>query len=103
MINKADAADPLVVSPAARPRAAQRRGVGAHAARASTRRCAAIEADLPRPRVEFDALLPYERGDLVNRIHQDGEIGSTRAHRRRHARPGRANADLAGELEAYAR
>jgi len=35
-----------------------------------------IEAELPRPGVEFTALVPYERGDLINRLHQHGEIDS---------------------------
>ena len=34
----------------------------------------AIESSLPRPRVEVRALLPYGRGDLVNQIHEYGEI-----------------------------
>ncbi len=33
-----------------------------------------IETLLPRPEVEIRALVPYERGDLVNRIHQTGEF-----------------------------
>src|SRR3546814_17885415 len=37
---------------------------------------AAIEADLPRPRVEFTAIVPYARGDLIDRIHKDGEISA---------------------------
>jgi hypothetical protein len=36
----------------------------------------AIEADLPRPGIAFEALLPYERGDLLNKIHVNGEIDS---------------------------
>ena len=35
---------------------------------------AIIEARLPRPEVEVRALVPYERGDLINRIHQSGEF-----------------------------
>ena len=35
---------------------------------------AAIEGDLPRPAVEVDALIPYDRGDLISRIHQHGEL-----------------------------
>ena len=36
-----------------------------------------IETLLPRPEVEIRALVPYERGDLVNRIHQTGEFLTT--------------------------
>jgi GTP-binding protein HflX len=35
---------------------------------------AAIEARLPRPAVELDVLIPYERGDLVARVHERGEV-----------------------------
>ena len=38
---------------------------------------ATIESLLPRPEIEIRALIPYERGDLVNRIHQTGEFLST--------------------------
>ena len=34
----------------------------------------AIEASLPRPRILVNAVIPYERGDLVSRIHEHGEI-----------------------------
>jgi GTP-binding protein HflX len=34
----------------------------------------AIETSLPRPRIEVRTLLPYDRGDLVNQIHEHGEI-----------------------------
>jgi GTP-binding protein HflX len=35
---------------------------------------AAIEASLPRPAVEVTATVPYERGDLVARLHERGEV-----------------------------
>ena len=41
---------------------------------------AAIEADLPRPAVEVDALVPYARGDLVSKMHAAGEVLVGRAH-----------------------
>lgn len=34
----------------------------------------ALEKALPRPRVEVEVLLPYSRGDLVHRIHTEGEV-----------------------------
>ena len=50
---------------------------------------ATIESLLPRPEIEIRALIPYERGDLVNSIHQTGEF-QHRASGSRHAgrRPG---------------
>ena len=35
---------------------------------------AAIEAALPRPRIEITAVIPFSRGDLVSAIHERGEI-----------------------------
>ena len=35
---------------------------------------AAIEHDLPRPRVEVDVLVPYAQGRLVARVHDEGEV-----------------------------
>jgi GTP-binding protein HflX len=34
----------------------------------------AIAARLPHPEVELTALVPYDRGDLVDRVHREGEI-----------------------------
>jgi GTP-binding protein HflX len=34
----------------------------------------AIEARLPIPAVELDLLVPYDRGDLVARVHERGEV-----------------------------
>ncbi|WP_394280264.1 GTPase HflX, partial [Microbacterium sp.] len=38
---------------------------------------AAVEAALPLPAVEVHALVPYDRGDLVNAVHESGHIIST--------------------------
>ena len=75
VINKADVADPMVLArlQAREPHSvvlSARTGEGVAAA------LAAVEAELPRPDVEFKALLPYERGDLIDRLHRHGEIES---------------------------
>ena len=57
---------------------------------------------MPRPGVEFSVLLPYDRGDLLNRIHQHGEIEILEHTGEGTLVSGRANDDLAGELAAYA-
>ncbi len=100
VINKADIADPLVVQRllTREPRSvvvSARTGAGISDA------LTAIEAALPRPGVEFAALLPYDRGDLIDRLHRHGEI-DTMEHTADGTRiSGRANPDLAGELAAY--
>jgi GTP-binding protein HflX len=38
---------------------------------------AAIEARLPRPAVQLDVRVPYDRGDLVARLHERGEVLSS--------------------------
>jgi GTP-binding protein HflX len=62
---------------------------------------AAIAGRLPHPEVELTALVPYDRGDLVDRAHREGEILSvdhlpegTRLHLR-------APAALASALTPY--
>ncbi|MCB0891665.1 MAG: GTPase HflX, partial [Propionibacteriaceae bacterium] len=59
-----------------------------------------VEQRLPRPSVAVRALVPYDRGDLVNKIHQFGEFVS-----QEHTPDGtlldvRVNPDLAAELAA---
>ena len=47
---------------------------------------ARVEDLLPRPAVEVDLLVPYTRGDLVARVHDDAEVLDTEHTARRHAR-----------------
>jgi len=60
-----------------------------------------IESLLPRPEIEIRALIPYERGDLVNRIHQTGEFLSTEHTATGTLIAARVNPSLAGELAPY--
>ncbi|HWJ83602.1 MAG TPA: GTPase HflX [Nocardioides sp.] len=101
VVNKTDVADPLVVQRLLRsePHSV---AVSARSGHGIADVVAAIEADLPRPEHAFDALVPYARGDLVDRIHRDGEI-DTLEHTAHGTRiTGRASEALAGELAAYA-
>ncbi|GAB3760382.1 GTP-binding protein HflX [Nocardioides ginsengisegetis] len=100
IINKADAADPMVLA-RLRQREPHSLVVSAKTGEGIREALEAIEADLPRPGVEFHALLPYERGDLINRLHQHGEIESLEHTGEGTIVRGRANDDLAGELAAY--
>jgi GTP-binding protein HflX len=100
-INKADTADPLVI---ARLKAREPHSVvvSAKTGEGVADLLAAIETDLPRPDIEVTALVPYERGDLVSRVHDLGdviEVEHTGEGTRIHARVGEA---LAGELAPYA-
>ena len=62
---------------------------------------ATIESLLPRPEITIRALIPYERGDLVNRIHQTGEFLSTEHTAAGSLIVARVNPSLAGELVPY--
>ncbi len=101
VINKSDAADPMVIA-RLRQREPHSVVVSARTGAGITDALAVIESELPRPDVAFDALLPYERGDLLNRIHQQGEIATLEHTADGTHVTGRANDDLAGELAAYA-
>ncbi|WP_028643180.1 GTPase HflX [Nocardioides sp. URHA0020] len=101
VINKADQADPMVLA-RLRQRETHSVVVSAKTGEGIAEALTVIEGELPRPSVEFRALLPYERGDLINRLHQEGEIDSMEHTGDGTIVVGRANADLAGELAAYA-
>src|SRR3954451_18729140 len=101
VVNKADAADPLVLARLQReePHSVV---VSAKTGQGIAEALAYVEGELPRPGVEFKALLPYERGDLINRLHQHGEIDSMAHTADGTLVAGRANQDLPGELASYA-
>ncbi len=101
VINKADAADPMVVA-RLRQREPHSVVVSAKTGEGIREALAIIESELPRPDVQFSALLPYDRGDLINRLHQHGEIATMEHTADGTLVSGRANEDLAGELAAYA-
>ena len=61
-----------------------------------------MEDELPRPGVEFEALVPYARGDLLDRLHREGEIDSLEHTGEGTVVRGRATEALAGELASYA-
>lgn len=74
-INKVDIADPQMVMDILRREPESfafsvRTGFGLDAL------VAAIEASLPRPKIEITAVIPYSRGDLVHAIHENGELFS---------------------------
>lgn len=72
-INKADVAEPEVIM------ALLRKEDNAFAFSAKTgfgvdNLLRAIENSLPHPNIEIDTVIPYTRGDLVNAIHEKGEV-----------------------------
>ena len=62
---------------------------------------ATIEARLPHPAVELSVLLPYDRGDLVARVHQRGEVLATEHQDAGTLLRVRVDAVVAAELARY--
>ena len=60
-----------------------------------------VEQRLPRPAIELRVLLPYDRGDLLNKIHAGGEILSLEHTGDGTAVVARVNQGLAAELAEY--
>ena len=74
-INKVDIADPAVIMEILRKEPnsyafSVRTGFGIEGL------LHAIESSLPRPSIEINVVIPYDRGDLVHAIHESGEIFS---------------------------
>ena len=100
-LNKADLVDGVALA-ALRTRLPGAVAVSARTGRGLEELRERIEAMLPRPDIAVDVVVPYSRGDLVARVHADGEIESidyvpegTRVH-------ARVDAPLAAELWACA-
>ncbi|QCX28510.1 GTPase HflX [Nocardioides jishulii] len=101
VINKADAADPLTLA-RLRQREPHSMVVSARTGEGIPELLQLVEEELPHPDIEFEALLPYDRGDLLNKLHQHGEIATLEHTGEGTHVSGRVNADLAGELQEYA-
>ncbi len=73
VVNKADAADPETINRLVR-RERHTVVVSARTGQGIGELLAAIERDLPRMDHEVRLLVPYERGDLIARAHDEGEV-----------------------------
>jgi GTP-binding protein HflX len=102
VVNKTDAADPLVLDRLRRllPQAVHvsaRTGAGLAELRD------ALAAVLPRPAIEVDVLIPYVDGRLTSRVHDEGELLAEEHTGEGTRLRARVSAGLAHELAAYAR
>ncbi|GAA2431100.1 GTPase HflX [Streptomyces pulveraceus] len=100
VINKADAADPLVLQRLLR--------IEKHAIAVSARTGAGIEellalidTELPRPSVEIEALVPYIQGGVVSRVHAEGEVISEEHTSEGTLLKARVHEELAAELSSF--
>lgn len=101
VVNKTDASDPDTLL-ALRSRFPDAVFVSARTGEGIDKLERVIEQRLPRPAVEVHALVPYDRGDLINKIHGSGEFVSSEHTPLGTRLVARVNADLAGELARYA-
>lgn len=101
VVNKIDAADPTTLQTLG-TRFPDAVFVSARTGEGLERLRQVLDSRLPQPGVEVHVLLPYARGDLMNRIHREGELVSLE-----HTADGtmvvaRVHPDLAGELQVFA-
>ncbi len=73
VLNKADIADPQVL---ARLRSHEPGAVvvSAHTGQGIEELRRVVADQLPRPGVAVEVMLPYQRGDLVHRVHEEGQV-----------------------------
>src|SRR5690242_10524560 len=100
VINKADAADPEVLDRLVRHErhsvvVSARTGRGLDALRDL------VSEELPRPDLEVKAVVPYDRGDLVSRLHEESEVLSTEHREDGTFVHAKVHPPLLRELEAY--
>jgi GTPase len=100
IVNKADAADPQVLDRLRRHEphsivVSARTGRGLAALRDL------IADELPRPDIEVKAVIPYDRGDLVSRLHQQSEVLSTEHREDGTFLHAKVHPPLLRELNAY--
>mgnify|MGYP004486010911 CR=1 FL=1 len=100
VINKVDAADEETLLRLKRtwPDAVF---VSAHSGQGIDELHAAIAERLPRPAVDLRVLLPYDRGDLVARIHRRGQVLDTRHTEEGSELRVRVDQHTAAELEPF--
>ena len=100
VVNKADLADPEVVDRILR----QERyavAVSARTGEGVPELMQVVADELPRPDIDVEVLLPYDRGDLVSRVHDEAEVlAETYEGEGTHLRA-RVHPDLAAELDPF--
>ncbi|MBA3524363.1 MAG: GTPase HflX [Geodermatophilaceae bacterium] len=100
VVNKTDAADPetLLRLRSAIPDAVF---VSARTGDGLDRLLDVLDERLPHPGIELKVLLPYDRGDLVSRIHVDGEVISEEHHSSGTLLAARVGSGLAAQLRQF--
>ena len=99
VLNKADLADAVTLA-ALRTRLPGAAVVSARTGAGIAELRERIDQMLPRPEVQVDLVVPYSRGDLVSRVHAEGEIDSIDYVEEGTRLVARVGAPLAAELES---
>ncbi|HVF04383.1 MAG TPA: GTPase HflX [Frankiaceae bacterium] len=100
VVNKIDAADEVVLG-RLRRREKHVVFVSALTGDGLPELISAIERDLPRPEIDVVVLLPYSRGDLVSKLHDDADIIGEEHTGEGTRVTARVKPELAAELAAY--
>jgi GTPase len=100
VLNKADAAEPDVLD-RLRRREPHSIVVSARTGQGVEELRALIAAELPQPEVEVHVLVPYDRGDVVSRVHETGEVLTSQHGAEGTLLHARVRDDLAAELEEF--
>jgi GTP-binding protein HflX len=100
VVNKADAAHPDVLD---RLRRHEKHSivVSARTGQGLDRLRDLIANELPRPDLEIKAVIPYDRGDLVSRLHQESEVLTTEHREDGTFLHAKVHPPLLRELDAY--
>ncbi len=101
VLNKADLADAVTLA-ALRTRLPSAVAVSARTGEGIEELRARIEQMLPHPQVSIDVVVPYSRGDLVSRVHAEGEIDTVDYIEAGTHVVARVGAALAAEIEGAA-
>ncbi|MET7799471.1 GTPase HflX [Streptomyces decoyicus] len=101
VVNKADAADPLVLQRLLRQEK-HALVVSARTGQGMEELLTLLDEELPRPQVEIEVLVPYTQGALVSRAHAEGEVISEEHTADGTMLKARVHAELAAEFQPWA-
>ena len=101
VVNKADLADPEVLD---RIRRHEKHSiaVSARTGQGIAQLRELVAAELPKPDIEVELLVPYDRGDLVSRLHEDAEVLESEHVAEGTRVRAKVTAAMEAELDAYA-
>ncbi|MFJ3954829.1 GTPase HflX [Streptomyces libani] len=100
VVNKADAADPLVLQRLLRQEK-HALVVSARTGQGMAELLTLLDEELPRPQVEIEVLVPYTQGALVSRAHAEGEVISEEHTADGTVLKARVHEELAAEFEPF--